>query len=36
MIELFPELRRRCVTLDTSSVHLINADFIAEADFYFG
>ena len=35
MIEVFPELRQRCVTHDLSSVRLINADFIAEADFLF-
>jgi hypothetical protein len=33
---VFPELRRRCVAHVPSSVRLINADFIAEADFYFG
>jgi hypothetical protein len=36
MIEVFPELRRRCVTHDLSSACLINADVIADADFYFG
>jgi hypothetical protein len=35
-IEVFPELRRRCAAHDLSSVRLINADFIAKADFYFG
>jgi hypothetical protein len=31
--EVFPELCRRCVTHDLSSVRLINVDFIAKADF---
>jgi hypothetical protein len=35
-IEVFPELRRRCAAHDLSSVRLINADFIAKADFHFG
>jgi len=35
-IELFPKLRRRCGAHDLPSMRLINADFIAEADFYFG
>jgi hypothetical protein len=35
-IEVLPELRRHCAAHDLSSVRLINADFIAEADFYFG
>jgi hypothetical protein len=34
MIEVFPELRRRCVTHDLSPVRLVNVDFIADADFY--
>jgi hypothetical protein len=32
-IEVFPELRRRCCAQHLSSAGLINADFIAEADF---
>jgi hypothetical protein len=35
-VEMFPELRRRCAAYDQSSVRVINADFIAAADFYFG
>ncbi|MBR1227957.1 MULTISPECIES: hypothetical protein [unclassified Bradyrhizobium] len=30
------ELRQHCAAHDRSSVRLINADVIAEADFYFG
>jgi len=35
MIEVFPELRRRCAAHDLSSVRLINLDFVAKPDFYF-
>jgi hypothetical protein len=36
VVEVFPELRRRCAAHDFSSVRLTNADFIAKADFYLG
>jgi hypothetical protein len=34
--EMFHELRRRCAAYEQSLVRLISADFIAEANFYFG